>query len=156
MGYEVDNDLLNPYAYHLLEQPVDTTTKRFGTYKEKSQGHSELQRLVIAKKIRKEVEEFVEKEGFTKEQIVAIREKHAMEQGEASSVPTGTPTSTPIGKTRTAKAKATKKKMEEDKPAESQRGKPSKIQFQRKKKIVDPLATPIQTRKRKKQQAYKP
>lgn len=36
MGYEVDKDLLIAYVDHLLEQPMDTTTKRFGTYKEKS------------------------------------------------------------------------------------------------------------------------
>lgn len=61
---------------------------------------------MIAKKIRKEVEAFVEQVGFTKEQIAATRAKHTTEQGEASSVPTD--------KTRVAKAKATEKKMEEE------------------------------------------
>ncbi|XP_059068885.1 uncharacterized protein LOC131859307 [Cryptomeria japonica] len=104
------------------EQPADTTAERFGTYKEKSlQIHSELQRPVIAKKIRKEVEAFTEHARFTKEQIATASEKHATEQGEVSNVPTDTPTTTPTGKTRATKAKAAKKKMEEDKLAESQR-----------------------------------
>ncbi|XP_059064805.1 uncharacterized protein LOC131856871 [Cryptomeria japonica] len=157
MGYEVDKDLLIAYVDHLLEKPTDTTTERFRTYKEKSlQVHSKLQKPVIAKKIRKEVKAFTEQAGFTKEQIVVAREEHAVEQGEASSVPIVTPTSTPTGKTRATKARLAKKKMEEDKSAESQRGKPSKIQFRRKQKIVDPPVAPIQTRKRKKQQAHKP
>ncbi|XP_059073796.1 uncharacterized protein LOC131874436 [Cryptomeria japonica] len=88
--------------------------------------------------------------------IAATRSKHTVEEGEASSVPTDIPTSTPTNKTRATKAKAAEKKMEEDKPVESQRGKPSKIQFWRKQKIVDPPAAPVQTRKRKKQQAHKP
>ncbi|XP_059068448.1 uncharacterized protein LOC131858966 [Cryptomeria japonica] len=82
------------------------------------------ERPVIAKKIRKEVEAFAKQEGFTKEQIEATRAKHAIEKGEASSVPIGTPTSTLTHKTRAAKAKATEKKMEEEitkKTVESQR-----------------------------------
>lgn len=68
MGYEVYKDLLIAYVDHLLEQSVDTTIERFGTYKQKSlQVHYELQQPVIAKKIRKELEAFIEKEGFTKE-----------------------------------------------------------------------------------------
>lgn len=43
MGYEIDKDLPIEYAKHLLSQLADTTTERFGTYKEKLlQVHSEL------------------------------------------------------------------------------------------------------------------
>lgn len=42
--------------------------------------YSELNKLAIAKKVRKEVEEFAEKVGFTKEAIAEVREKHAAQQ----------------------------------------------------------------------------
>lgn len=78
MGYEVDKDILIVYVEHILGQLVDTTTERFGTYKEKSlQVHSELEKSVISKKVRKEVEAFIEQAGFTKEKIAAARAKHA-------------------------------------------------------------------------------
>ncbi|XP_059067226.1 uncharacterized protein LOC131858157 [Cryptomeria japonica] len=81
MGCEVKADLLVAYADHLLTQMVDTTTERFGTYKEKSlQVHSELNKSVIAKKVRKGVEAFAEQQGFTKEFIVEARERHAAQQ----------------------------------------------------------------------------
>ncbi|XP_059066400.1 uncharacterized protein LOC131857713 [Cryptomeria japonica] len=70
------------------------TRERFGTYKEKSlQVHSELNRLIIAKKVRKEVEAFVEQARFTKEAIAKARAKHAAQHAGTSSAPTGTPTS---------------------------------------------------------------
>lgn len=67
MGYEVDKDLLVAYVDHLLAQSVDTTTETFGTYKEElMKVHSELKKLVIAKKVRKEVQAFTEQTRFHK------------------------------------------------------------------------------------------
>lgn len=54
MGYEVDKDLLIAYVEYRLGQPIDTNAERFGTYKENSlQVHFELQKPMIAKKVRK-------------------------------------------------------------------------------------------------------
>ncbi|XP_059073401.1 uncharacterized protein LOC131874168 [Cryptomeria japonica] len=70
-----------------------------------------------------------------------------------SSTPTGTSTGM---QTRAGKQKAAKKEepvvVEKGKPAE----KSSKIQFQKRGKVVDPLTTSVKTSKRKKQQAHKP
>ncbi|XP_059075221.1 uncharacterized protein LOC131053449 [Cryptomeria japonica] len=82
------------------------------------------------------------------EAIAEARAKHAAKQAETSSVPTGTSTGV---KTRAGKEKATQK----EKPVETKKEKPSKIQFQRKGKIVEPLTVPVKTGKRKKQQAQK-
>lgn len=123
MGYEVEADLLIAYADHLLEQPVDSNATRFGTFKEKSiEVHSELAKLVIAKKVRKEVEQFVVEQGYTKEEIVEAKAKfEAKKAAESSSAPTGTSTGR---QTRSTAAKE----------------KPSKIQFKRKGKEIKPPA----------------
>ncbi|XP_057822591.1 peptidyl-prolyl cis-trans isomerase-like [Cryptomeria japonica] len=75
-----------------------------------------------------------------------------MRQVGTSSVPTSTPTS------KTRVANTTKKKKEEEtkvKPTESQRGKPSKIQFRRKGKTIEPHVVPTQIGRRKKEKAHK-
>lgn len=154
MGYEVDKEVLVTYADHLLGQPVDSTTKCFGTYKEKSlQVHSELNQSVIAKKIRKEVEAFGEQAGFRKESIVEARGKHIAQQAGASSTPTDTSTGM---QTRAGKGKV----VEKEKPTTIKKEKPttkySNIQFQKRGKVVDPSTEPVKTGKRKKQQAQKP
>ncbi|XP_057873186.1 uncharacterized protein LOC131079291 [Cryptomeria japonica] len=93
IGYEVDKDLLIAYADHFLDQLVDTSTERFGKFKEKLlQVHFELQRIVIEKKMRKEVEAYAKHVEFTKEQIAAARAKHEAEQSGTSSGPIGTST----------------------------------------------------------------
>ncbi|XP_059064903.1 uncharacterized protein LOC131856953 [Cryptomeria japonica] len=110
------------------------------------------EKLVIAKKVRKEVHVFAEQARFVREQIVVSRAKYESQQCETSFVPTGTPTD----KTRVAK-EAEKNKEEETKVklVESQRGKPSKIQFRKKGKTIEPHVVPAQTRKRKKEKSHK-
>lgn len=49
-------------------------------------------KLVIAKKVRKEFEQFVVEQGFIKEAIVEARDKFESRKVESSSVPTGTST----------------------------------------------------------------
>lgn len=76
MGYEVEADILISYVDHLLAQAVDSNVTRFGTFKEKYiEVHSELTKLIIAKKVRKQVEQFAIEQGFTKEAIAEARAK---------------------------------------------------------------------------------
>ncbi|XP_059078096.1 uncharacterized protein LOC131876670 [Cryptomeria japonica] len=117
---------------------TDSSATRFGSYKEKSlEVHSEFAKPVIAKKVRKEVEQFAISQGFTKEAIVEAREMFEEKKViESSSAPTSTSTDR---QTRSAIAKE----------------KPSSIQFKRKGKEVKP-PTPKAleaTDKRKKEQA---
>ncbi|XP_059073482.1 uncharacterized protein LOC131874225 [Cryptomeria japonica] len=151
MGYKVEKDILVAYAEHLLAQPVDTTAKRFRTYKEKSiEVHSELSRLVISKKVRKEVEKFSEQQGFTKEAIAEAREKYEAKQARESSAPTGTSTD-----------RQTRSTMVKEKPTKAKKEKTSKIQFKRKGKFIEPPTPKAHkvkevSRKRKREQAKKP
>lgn len=141
MGYKVEEDLLIAYSEHLLAQPIDTIVEKFGTYKKKSiEMHYDLSRPIISKKVRNEVEKFAEKQWFTKEEIAEAREKFEAKQARASSAPTGTN----IGmKTRSVEVK---------------KEKPSKIQFKRKGKVIEPPApkAPITTGQRKKEKENKP
>ncbi|XP_059076730.1 uncharacterized protein LOC131875992 [Cryptomeria japonica] len=76
MGYEVEEDLVVGHAKYLLAQLIDTTIERFGTYKEKYLlVHSELRKPIIAKKVRKEVEQFVEQQDEEEEQPEKIKTK---------------------------------------------------------------------------------
>lgn len=92
-----------PYAKDLLARLVYNIAKRFGTYKEKYLlVHSEIAKPIIAKKVRKEVEQFDEQQRFTNETIAEAREKYEAKQEGASSAQTGTST---IMKTRSAEVK---------------------------------------------------
>lgn len=133
MVYEVEADLLIAYADHLLSTPIDPSATRFGTFKEKSiKVHSELAKLVIAKKVRKEVEEFVVSQGFTKEMIHEARDNFEAKKAGTSSTPTD---------------KQTRSTIIKEKPPP-----PPKIQIKRKGKEIKPR-TPVATGKRKKEQA---
>lgn len=86
MGYEVEVDILIAYVDHFLSTSIDPNATRFGTFKEKSlEVHSELAKLVIAKKIRKEFEQFVVEQSFTKEMINEARAKFEAKQERTSS-----------------------------------------------------------------------
>lgn len=78
--------------------------------------HYELARLIIAKKVRKEVEQFVEQLGFTKEAITKASKKYEAKQAGASSVPIGTNT-----------GRQTRSTVVKEKPAKAKKEKPSKI-----------------------------
>ncbi|XP_059071576.1 uncharacterized protein LOC131868124 [Cryptomeria japonica] len=142
MGYEVETDLLIAYVVHILSTPVYPNATRFGTFKEKSiEVHSDLAKLVIAKKVRKEVEQFAIEQGFTKEAIVEARAKFEERKVESSSTSTGTSTS-----------RQTRCTVVKEKPPPA-----PKIQIRRKPKVEKPKAPKVKEvyRKRKKQQAQK-
>lgn len=70
MGYEVQEQNLDIYTQHLFSKMVDPNKETFGIYKEKSlKLHQEFNKLVIEKKVRKEVEALVERMGITKEVV---------------------------------------------------------------------------------------
>lgn len=104
-------------------------------------------RPVIAKKVRKEVEQFVEQQGFTNEAIAEVGAKYEANQAGAFSAPTGTSTGM---KTRSAEAK-------KEKLAKAKKEKPSNIQFKRKGKVIEPPAPKalVTTGKRKKEKEKK-
>ncbi|XP_059065914.1 uncharacterized protein LOC131857400 [Cryptomeria japonica] len=65
--------------------------------------------------------------------------------------------SVPIGSSSGMKTRAQKEKVaKKDNPTKTKKEKPSKIQFKRKGKIVEPCDAPVAIGKRKKQQAQKP
>lgn len=54
MGYEVNDDTLNAYAWHLFSKPVDKTKERFGAYKEKILNlHSQFTKPRMQRRVRK-------------------------------------------------------------------------------------------------------
>lgn len=70
MGYEVDEEILELYAQHLLSKPIDPSEERFGTFTEKDlKLHKEFKKPKIQKKVRREVEAYVESIGISKEVV---------------------------------------------------------------------------------------
>lgn len=142
MGYEVEADLLIAYVDHLLSTPVDPNATRFRTFKEKYiEVHCELAKLVIAKKVRKEVEQFAIEQGFKKEAITEAREKFEARKAKSSSASIDTST-----------GRQTRSIVAKKKPPPT-----PKIQIRRKPKEDKPEAPKVKEvyKKRKKQQVQR-
>lgn len=79
MGYEVEEEIIELYAQHLLSKPVDTFGERFETYAEKSlKFHSQFKKLEIVRKVRKEVEAYAKRIGITKEVVREVRKRNIL------------------------------------------------------------------------------
>ncbi|XP_059068433.1 uncharacterized protein LOC131858953 [Cryptomeria japonica] len=79
MGYEVEENILELYAKHMLIKPVDPDEERFGTYAEKSlKLHQKFKKSMIQKKVWKEVEALAKRMGITKEAIWKEKEENIL------------------------------------------------------------------------------
>lgn len=85
MGYKVDGNILDTYAQHLLSKLVDEKEERLDTFKEKDLDlHKKFIEPTRKRKVRKEVEELVEKMGITKEVVLRDREKNILKEEETT------------------------------------------------------------------------
>lgn len=90
MGYEVEGNILELYAQHLLSNPLDSTEGRFGTYEEKDmQVHEQLKKPMLVQRVRKEVEAFADS------MDISAKARRKREQDEDEKEPTRTEFASP-------------------------------------------------------------
>lgn len=86
MGYEVDAQIIERYAKHLLSKLVDTQEPKFGTFKEKDMElHKKFTQPKRIKRVTKMVEVVAEHMSFTKEAIKKAKEKKTQMEAEMES-----------------------------------------------------------------------